>query len=254
MRAAHGGEPLPIPLQIVRGKTQESRGRRHRGDLPRRFDGQGERADQESLGRIQLAVGNDLGADPIDLMQHLRQRAVRHLRASLERGFPVAHATVPAERRVGAVGPALLLTQDEKQPRVRPAAEHMGRNPGGKVARVRRQEGRVPHHDVRLRGAGPVDEQNIGAPLRRHAGLCRRRGWRASPGAERAVGELASLGQGDVPGADQECARRPQPLAGKSHDVVARDRLERRGTGRTPVGVAAVDLLLECARGDSLGL
>ena len=63
----HSGEALPIPLQVVRAETEQSRGRHDRGDLPWRLDCKRERANEESLGRIELAIGNDRGADPVQL-------------------------------------------------------------------------------------------------------------------------------------------------------------------------------------------
>src|SRR6185369_1622291 len=100
-------------------------------DLARRLDRERKRADEESLRRGQLRVRNGLGPDPIDLMEQLPQGTVGHVRADLRRGLPIAEPAVAMEGRVRAVRPALLLPQDEEEPRVRSAAQDLSRDAAG---------------------------------------------------------------------------------------------------------------------------
>src|SRR5207249_3143665 len=112
-----------------------------------------------ALGARELAVGNDLRTDAVDLVQQFRQRAVGHLGAYLGGGLPVAEAAVPAQRGVGAVGPALLLAQNEKQPCVGAAAQDLRHEATGVIDRIGREDRRVPRDDVRLGGSGAVHQQ-----------------------------------------------------------------------------------------------
>src|SRR5207237_6546935 len=85
-----------------------------------------------------------LGPYPVDLMQQLDQRAVRDVGADLGGRLPVAQPAVPPQGGVGAVRPALLLAQDEEQPRIRSAAEHLRGDAPGVIDRVGRQDRRLP--------------------------------------------------------------------------------------------------------------
>ena len=253
-RAAHARQAIAIALQIVEAKTEQPGGRDDAGDLARRFDRQREGADQESLGRVQLAVGNRFGPQAIDLMQQLRQRAVGDFGAPLERRLPVTDAAGAAQRGIGAVRPALLLAQNHEQARVRAASQDVGGDARRVVAGVGRQERRVPDDDVRLHRAGPVHQENVGRAFGWSGGSRRRRSGSATPRAECAGRELARTRQRDVAGHDQQRAARPDAPCGERHDVIARNGLVRRDTRVPAVRIAAVDLLLERARGDVVRL
>ena len=252
--ATHGGEPFPVPLQVIRGEAEQSRGRHDRGDLPWRLDCERERANEESLGRSELAIGDDLGADPVDLMQQLRERAVGDLRSAFERRLPIAEAAVTPQGGVRAIGPALLFAQNLKKPRIATAAQHVRGDARRIIAGIGRCERRVPDYDVRLHRPRSVHEQNVGAALRGHSGRDHGRGRPAAPRSELARRQRLGLGQRDVAGHDKQRGRWTQSPPGERHDVVACDRLVGCDAGVSTVGIPAVDLLLECACRDVVGL
>src|SRR5207237_275166 len=131
-------------------QPEELRVRHLARDLARRLDGERKRAHEKALRRREFRIGNHVRPYPVDLMQQLDQRAVRHVGAHLGGRLPVAQAAVPAERRVRAVRPALLLAQDEEQPGVGAAPEHLRSDTPGIIDRVGGQDGGVAGHDVRL--------------------------------------------------------------------------------------------------------
>ncbi len=169
-------------------------------------------------------------------MEQLTQGTVRHVRADFRRRLPVAEPAVAVEGRIRAVRPALLLPQDEEEPRIRPAAEHLGRDAAGIVDRVGRQDGRVAERDVGLRRARPVHEQEIGRDPCSGSGQGRARRGRAAPARERLCHEVPH---------HQQRPDRPQPLPGELCHVVTGDGAIALARRAPPVGVAAVDLAPE---------
>ena len=178
-------------------------------------------------------------------MQQLDQRAVRDVGADLGGRLPVAQPAVPPQRGVGAVRPALLLAQDEEQPRIRSAAEHLRGDAPGVIDRVGRQDRRVAGHDVGLRRARPVHQQDVGRETRDGSGQGGD-GRRSSPPVrERLVDQVPYLRVRHIPGDHEERTAWPQALASEVRDVFGRDGAVAVACGTAPIRVAAVDLALE---------
>ena len=178
-------------------------------------------------------------------MQQLDQRAVRHVGADLGGRLPVAQSAVPAERGIRAVRPAFLLAQDQEQPRVRPAAQHLRGDAPGVIDRVGRQDRGVAGDDVGLRRARPVHEQDVGRHARDGSGQGGAGGRCSAPARERLGDEVSHLRVGHVPGHHEQRAARPQALAGELRHVFGRDGAVAVARRAAPIRVAAIDLLLE---------
>src|SRR5262245_42570241 len=97
------GEALAVQPHVVAPQSEQSRVGHRRGDLIRRLDRQRERSDDAALHVGEFAVGNELRADAVDLVQHLHQSAVGDLGAAFASRAPIRHADVVIETGVRAV-------------------------------------------------------------------------------------------------------------------------------------------------------
>ena len=180
-RARHRGEPVAEARHVVIGQAEQP-GRRDRvGDLLRRLDGQREVADEVVLRRGDLAVGGHLVPHAIQLVQHLREGAVRDGRAHLGVGHEHPQPHGAREPRVRAVGPALLLAQDQEEPGVGPAAQDLVHDGERIHRRIARGDHREPGQDVGLHRARLVDQDDLGRGTRRNRRERGGRRGRAAP-------------------------------------------------------------------------
>ena len=235
-------QPLAVQLQVIGRQPQQLRLGDNLGDLLWRLDREREGAHQEALGVAQLGVRDRLGADAVDLVQHFGERTVGHFGATLERPQPEADAAVAPQPGVGAVGPALLLPQDQEQPGVRPAAQHLRGDASGIVAGIGGGERGVADHDVGLDRPRPIDEQNIRARLGRRRGRQRDGRRRAGPAAERGPGEGLRLIERQVSRHDEQRPRGAEATAGEGDHILAGDAPQRLRGGAASIGIATVDL------------
>ena len=165
---------------------------------------------EEVAGGPQLGVGDRGLADPVQLVEELRDRRDGDLGVDGGAGGERAARAAEVEAGRRAVGVALLLAQVHVEPRVEQPAEDRAHHRDRVVVGVAARQPAVADPDLGLDGARPVDRPGRRArPGRRVSsiGAARRRAS-PRPVAEQPLREAHDLARVDVAGDDEGRAAR----------------------------------------------
>ena len=212
-----------VRLKLIEIQSVEHRVQDLQRDLARRFNRQRETAGQIRLRIPQLAFADAIAQQFPHFVNHQTQRLAGRLRprVRLRDDVPRLGEGVHVGRR--AVREAALGPQHAVQPVGSFAAEDFGREVERHEIVVLPRDPDVADADLRLHGAGPIDDDES-ARRRRRIGRLRHLRARRSPFAERAFGPAERLVRLHVADDGEDRIVRAEPLAVERDQVVASDR------------------------------
>src|ERR1700739_1512935 len=104
---------------------------------------------------VQLARGNGLAPDALELIEKLRHGAVSHRRAYRGGRQPISRIGLRIEVAVRTICVSMLFTQVEEKPRLRPAPQNLVHYLEAVIIGVGAPDASIASHDVRLYGCRP---------------------------------------------------------------------------------------------------